>query len=133
NGGYSRPTAWLLGQKDLSLANSLAIDGSIYVGFQNGTIQKYTQGEEATFALQEISPALQHINALWTDETTSTLYVLDSDGSRVLMINKNNGNLLQQLVITNIGKIDSFGISEANQTILFVSGTDVYSVPMTEN
>lgn len=133
NGGYSRPTAWLVGQHDLSLANSLAIDGSIYVGFQNGTIRKYTQGEEVSFPLQEIIPPLQHIDALWTDETTSTLYVLDSDGSRILMINKNNGNLLQQLVISTAGNIDAFGISEANQTILFISGVAVYRVPMAEN
>jgi|GEM_PF-4956442 len=131
--GYSRPTAWLSANEDLSSADSIAIDGSIYIGFRNGTIKKFTRGAEDSFPMEQINPTLDNIDALWTDETTSTLYVLDSKGSRVLAINKNNGNLLQQIVISNIGTIESFGISETDQVIALVSGSTVYKVPMADN
>ncbi|MFA5030052.1 MAG: hypothetical protein WC495_00475 [Patescibacteria group bacterium] len=131
--GYSRPTPWLKNETDLSLANSIAIDGSIYVGFQNGTIQKFTQGEEDTFSMPTIQPALEHINGLWTDETTSSLYVFDAEGSRVLVINKNNGNLLQQFIISGTDKLETFSVSESAQKIFIISSSKIYSVPFAEN
>jgi len=131
--GYSRPTAWLKNDIDLSLANSIAVDGSIYVGFQNGTVKKFTQGEEDIFTLPAIQPALEHIDGLWTDETTSSLYIFDSESSRILIINKNNGNLLQQLVITGTDKLETFGISESSQKLFVISASKIYSIPFTEN
>jgi len=131
--GYSRPTAWLKNEIDLSLANTIAVDGSIYVGFQNGTIKKFTQNEEEAFTMPSIQPALEHIDKLWTDETTSSLYVFDSTSSRVLVINKNNGNLLQQFIITGTEQLETFSVSESAQRIFAVSATKIYSIPFAEN
>lgn len=73
---------------DLSRATSMAIDGSVWLGTGDGRILRFTAGKENTFLAQGVEPVFGQDLRVYTDDEVKSLYVLDRDNKRVVVLDK---------------------------------------------
>jgi len=93
--GYDRGVPWLQEDINLAGANSLAIDGDVYV-LQNGnTILKFTKGKQEEFEVKGLQPELHGAHILWTYSDVPYLFILEPETKRVILLEK-NGKLMAQ-------------------------------------
>ena len=93
--GFGKGTPWLNKEKDLSNAVSMAIDGSIYVLKNDGSIMKFFGGDEENFEVQGLDPKLENPTKLWTYNGIDNIYILEPTNQRVIVLDK-QGKLQQQ-------------------------------------
>jgi len=126
--GYGSYRLWLEGDKpDFSDAVAMAIDGSVWVLKENGTILKFTQGGRDSFTLSGLDKPLNNPTAFFTDDDQENLYVLDKGNSRVLVINK-SGEYHSQYRWQGLGEVTQLMASEEAKKILLLSGNKVYEI-----
>lgn len=77
---------------NLSAAVSLAIDGNVWIGLGQGEVAKFYSGKRDVFSLASIDQPLSVIKAVYTDENTDYLYVLDDTNGRVVVYLKKDGS-----------------------------------------
>jgi hypothetical protein len=73
---------------DLSKATSLAIDSSVYLLFSDGTIKKYTKGEEEKFTITGLATPLTKPTQIITDGEMTNIYILDQGTGRIIQLSK---------------------------------------------
>jgi len=113
---------------DLSGATNFVIDGDIYI-LINGLINKYTVGQQVEYVLRDVpehTGALGTIKDIYTDSLSEGLYMLDTDNSRVVVFDKENGMYLRQYIFTGIDNPSNIFVSEENDSLWILSGTQVY-------
>lgn len=114
---------------DLSQTNSLAIDGSVWLGSTNGKLWKFTGGKEDTFIPQGVDPPLGKTLVIYTDDTVNNLYVLDSDNSRVVVLQK-DGTYLSQYAWTGKLVPGQLSVSEELKKIFLLADGKLYSIAL---
>lgn len=112
---------------DLSQANSLAIDGSVWLGSINGTLWKFTGGKEDTFIPKGVDPAFGKNLIIYTSDTVNNLYVLDSDNKRVVVLQK-DGTYLAQYVWTDAIIPNQLAVSESEKKIYLLAAGKLYAI-----
>lgn len=115
---------------DLKEASDFAIDGSIFVLKQNGTVEKYLSGVKEAFELKNIPPPMPEINpiAIFTNARSDGLYVADSIHNRIVVFDK-EGNYIKQYVIESGPEtIERIYVDESRQSLYVMSGTKVYKI-----
>ncbi len=80
---------------DFSQATSMAIDGSVWVGTTAGRLMRFTQGREDTFVPQGVEPGIGSSIAVYTDDRTKYVYVLEPSGKRVIVLDKDGFYIAQ--------------------------------------
>ena len=82
---------------DLSTAVDMAIDGSIYVLFKDGRINKFTSGQQVEFSLSGLDIPLNNPVSIFTapDEEVQHVYVADAGNQRIVQFNK-DGSFVRQ-------------------------------------
>jgi hypothetical protein len=116
---------------DFKGASKFAIDGSVYV-LNNGAISKYDGGAPIDFSLKnvpEYSGTLGAIKDIFANATTSGLYVLDSEKSRVVLFDK-SGNYMKQYIFSGISNPSSMFVDESAGYIWLLAGTQVFQLPL---
>lgn len=113
---------------DIKKAVSLAIDGAIYILKSDGSVMKFTSGKEDTaFSLKNIpliSQKLVQPLQIITDETYSTVYVLDAGSTsspwslaRVLEFSK-SGDFIQQFALPKeFTKVRGFDVNPKDKKL----------------
>ena len=126
---YTTGENWLsTGIDKMQNAASLAIDGSIYILFNDGTVDKYTAGQkEVNFKAPSLDPSLENATKIYTDETLDNIYILDPNNKRFIVMDK-SGNLINQYFSDNFESLTDFSIDEQNKTVYLVSGTRLMSI-----
>lgn len=71
---------------DLSQAIDLAIDGSVYIMFSDGIINRYISGARAEFSLESLPSPLGTPGAIFISQGMGSLYVLDGDNDRIVQV-----------------------------------------------
>ncbi|MFB6181663.1 MAG: hypothetical protein ABEJ24_02080 [Candidatus Magasanikbacteria bacterium] len=98
--GFAKSTAWIDSETqqkiDLSNANSLAIDGNIYVLKEGGNILKLFKGNKQKFQTKDIVPQLEQPTQIWTNADADYIYILEPKNNRIVVLNK-NGKLKHQI------------------------------------
>jgi hypothetical protein len=111
---YDGGTAWVIsGVSSLKDAVAIAVDGSIWVLSRDGSIRRFLTGREEAWTLGTVDPPLTRTGDLWTDETTSFLYALDTEGRRVAVIEKSSGLLQVQYVVEEGVELQQMLVQEA--------------------
>ena len=125
--GYSETDYFTGDPPDLSGAVDMTIDGSIYVLYGNGTINKYTRGAEDDFEVTGLPNNLSSPTRIFTNEGFDNIYILDRGNSRVVVIDKEGGfvNSYSADVIKNAREFD---IDEESGRIFVLSGGKVYQI-----
>lgn len=111
---------------DLSSVISWTIDGNVWMLTSGGNILRFQGGSPIDFTLKNMDKDLKG-NDIFTNENLKYLYVLDSDNSRVLVLNK-DGNYKAQYLGDNIKNAKKIVVSEDDKKILLLEGDKLFSL-----
>ena len=114
---------------DLSSAVSLAIDGSAWVLFDDGSIVKYVRGVKDSFVVTGLDEALVDPIKIYTSPEVENLYILDRQSTRVVVIGK-NGEYQSQYRWPGIAGAKDLVVSEELKKILLLTGEKVFSLDL---
>jgi hypothetical protein len=129
--GFTIPEGWVtVGQEFLENAISFVIDGSIFLLTDSGEIHKFYRGEKVGYDIRGIPDEDLSGDKIYTTDALSSLFVLDSDRKRVIILSKfeNEAVYDRQIVLENIGAVIDFFATE-NKIYLLTSDT-IYEVPL---
>jgi hypothetical protein len=122
-------TNWLTkdSNPELADAQSLAVDGSVYVSKADGTIIEYKQGKKAREIKAKVSPALNNGGQLFTNDQMKNLYILDQQNKRIITINKKDEFTIQYFS-DKFDSLKDFWVDSGENTIYILNGTKVYKI-----
>lgn len=128
------PTGNALGQEtpylkqtsqNLAGATGLAIDASVYVSFENGTVKKYLSGAEEAWTLSAAEPAVGNAADVWTSSDAERVLIADAAGKRILVYRK-DGRLINQITSPEFkGPVAVFG-DPAAKKLYVIDANRVY-------
>ena len=105
----------------------MAIDGSVYILFKNGTINKYTRAKKDSFEVSGLDKQLASPTRIFTNADADNLYVLDNGNSRVVVLDK-DGKFKEAYSASVLKKAKDFDVSEIAKKIFILSGGKVYQI-----
>ncbi len=112
----------------LASATSLGIDGSIYILFSDGLIQKFTKGKPDSFSINGLDKPFSKPTQLVTSPEMD-IYILDKGNNRVVVLQK-NGTFSSQYVAPLLKDADAIDVQEKNKVIYILKGKDIYQIPL---
>ncbi len=128
--GLSGKRSYLKGESyDLSEAVSMAIDGSVWVLFSDGTIAKYVQGVKDVFVVAGLDKAFDEPVKIFTSPETESVYILDRKNTRVVVIAK-NGEYKAQYVWPGIAGVKDLIVNETQKKIFLLTGEKIFTVEL---
>ena len=126
--GYGQPTNWITQDTSrLRGANSLAVDGSVYVLVQNA-IYRYDRGLASDFDARGIDPPLEAASKIHTNPDTQFIYLLDPATQRIVVINK-EGALVAQYTSPQFDNLKDLVVDEANRSMYVLNGSVIFGIP----
>lgn len=114
---------------DISLGQSMAVDGSVWVATKDGKIIKFTQGREDTFFPSHIDPPLGNSLYLYTSDDTKSHYVLDAQNNRVVVLAK-DGAYSAQYVWKSTLHPTQLVVSETQKKLFLLSGGKIFALDL---
>lgn len=114
---------------DLSKATGMAIDGSVWIGTNNGATLRFTQGKENTFITQGVEPAFGSNLSVYTSDQIKHIYVLDHQNKRVVILDSDGAYLSQYVWEGNFQPMQ-FVVSETQKKILFLADGKIYALEL---
>ena len=127
--GFSSGTNWFSEEIEPNLSNTIswAIDGSIWLLSSSGKVSLYSLGNPQAFNVTGISPPFLNPRAIYTSEDLESIYILDSEESRVVVIDK-EGNYKAQYKSEMIKETKDLAVSEKEKKIILLSGDKLYAL-----
>jgi len=117
--GFSSPQNWLKNDKKLSLGPiSLAIDGEIWVLYQNGSIENYISGVKDNFKLKGTNQFSQTKNLDLSSEEDG--FIAFVDNQNIIYIYKKSGDSVAKYNLGQLKVIDTV----INDNILYLLASD---------
>ncbi|HVA96786.1 MAG TPA: hypothetical protein VND99_03975 [Candidatus Acidoferrales bacterium] len=129
SGGYGKSHYFSSTAPDLSQAAGMAIDGSVWLLFKNGTIMEYTSGKSNGLSVSGLLKPLNNPTRIVTDITMESMYVLDTGNSRIVQFDK-NGKYQNAYSAPVIQAAKDFTVSEKDKIIQILSGGKVWQVSL---
>ncbi|MFA6098638.1 MAG: hypothetical protein WCV50_02595 [Patescibacteria group bacterium] len=127
--GYGSVTSWVKDDTSLANAKSLAVDGFVYVLDKNGTLTRMFQGARQNWKLDDVNPQLNNADKVWTDQSSTNIYVMDIKGKRIVEFNK-NGQLQNQYTNDSLSNLKDFSVDVAGKKIFVLNGNKISSFPI---
>lgn len=131
--GYaSPPEDYFENPPDMTNVIDMAIDGFVYLLFEDGRLEKYLRGEPVPLTLSLADQPLQQPSAIYAapDEEAQFLYLADPSHSRVLCCDK-EGHLIQQFIIEGsdaLGQVRDIFVDEVGGRIYFLSSNQLFVI-----
>ena len=117
---------------DLAQATDLAIDGSVFILFQDGTINRYDSGARTELSIDATVPSPLGIpSAIFISQGMGSLYILDGDNDRVVQVTT-EGLYQRQLLAPNrlFATATNLFINRGETYLWVVSPTGVTRIPL---
>ncbi len=114
---------------DLRSVTSMAIDGEVWLGTNQGNIMRFVGGKTESFSPQGVDPAFGNELIVYTNDEMQLLYVLDVQNNRVVVLEK-QGLYVAQYVWEALQQPTDLVVSEKHGTILLLSQGKIYSIPL---
>ncbi|KKQ97997.1 MAG: hypothetical protein UT24_C0005G0015 [Candidatus Woesebacteria bacterium GW2011_GWB1_39_12] len=129
--GFSARRNWLTESVvvDLTDAKQIVINGSIWVLKDDGEVVKLTLGNLQAFGLKNVAPDVDKADAIFVSEETEDFYVLESDGGRVVVVNK-DGEYKAQYLSDQIKNARSLVVSEEEKKLILLTGNKLFSIDL---
>ncbi len=118
--------------QDFSTASSLAIDGSIWVLFENGEIKKFTRGKLDELKISDLDKGFSKPSRIFTDAETANVYILDRGNSRVVVLNK-SGVYQTQYQADILKNAKEFEVLEKDKKILVLRDEKLWVLEFPSN
>lgn len=128
-GGFGTKQDWLgagVGP-DYSKVVSMAIDGSIWLMTESGKIERYTQGTGKVVEILGLDKPFSEAEAIYADEESEWVYILDKGNSRVVRINK-EGEYESQWRWDRLSEMTDMVVSEKAGKILLLGESTIYEI-----
>lgn len=114
---------------DLTKTTNMAIDGSVWLGTTTGAIMRFTSGKENTFMPQGADIPLGNNLEVYTNDTDTMVYVLDSDHHRVVVYDK-DGLYMSQYIWDNGLRVSEIVASEPLKKLFLLADGKLYAIPL---
>ncbi len=114
---------------DLASATSIAIDGSIWILFKDGTIEKFTKGKADTFSITGLDKDFSSPSRIYTAIDFDNVYILDSGNSRIVVLDK-TGSYKAQYQADILKNASDFEVLEKDKKVYILSGGKVYAIDL---
>ena len=114
---------------NLSKAQSLTIDGSIWILFSDGAIEKFTKGKSESFNISGLDKPLANPTKIYTNVDSDNLYILDNGNSRIVVLDK-NGSYKSQYQTSIIKNTKDFEVIEGGKKIFILSQNKIYQIDL---
>lgn len=126
--GFATKQRWLGPGVILSPGlRDMALDGSIWVLSDNSRIQKYSRGAPNSFSVNGVS--FSNAVALYTDEKIDSLFVLDSENSRIIQLSK-TGELEKEYKSDELKLGRDLVVSAKVGKILILANSKILEIPL---
>lgn len=129
-GGFGLGREWIKGSTNETRgANDVAIDGDIFILTPQGIVHKFTNGLPQDFSIQGLDPALTTASQLWTYNDLTYIYILDTQGKRLIITDK-NGKLVRQLVSPLFEQPTDMVIDEGTKTAYLIDSDTIFQIDL---
>lgn len=127
-GGFLEKEEWLAPgiTAELRDAKAMAIDGSIWI-LQGGDLLRFTNGIPQRFNLEGTPTSVDQFDAFFTDEATTSLYLLDRETAAIYAYTK-TGEFEAQYGDAKIGSASHLVVSEKDGKIIFLADGKLWQV-----
>lgn len=115
---YGAGSNWFKEKADLSKAQDLYIDGSIYILNNDASVLKYYTGQKQDYKALALEPLSSGFTKIVGTDTK--LYLLNPSEKKIAVLDKNSGALLNQYIFEDLDEINDFAIDEKNKTFYFL-------------
>ena len=114
---------------DVSGLSGWSIDGSVWLAYKNGRIQKLSLGKKDAFQISGVSPNINGISGIFTGIDFKYLYILDKEAKRVVVLTK-SGDYVAQYSDDLLGSAKDLVVSEKEKKIIFLTDGKLYSIEL---
>ncbi len=120
---------WIKEEADLSNAVDLSIDGSIYVLFKDGKVNKYMRNKQQEFEIDPIEPNFQEATKIQVSPEWNNgyIYILEPINNRIAVFNK-EGDFKMQYQDSGFSDLLDFVVDKENEKIYILNNTQIYEV-----
>ncbi len=112
---------------DIKNATSLTTDGDMFVGLNNGQIEKITAGVKQPFTVPGLDPEIKSAAKIWTYTDKQYLYVLDSDNKRLVILQK-DGTLYGQITASVWKHPTGLVVDETNKRAFILDSGKLWEI-----
>lgn len=123
---WGKPEIWLE-NPTLCQANSIAIDGSVWVLEKDNSISKYYAGNFREKITPDIFPQAKDFSKIFTSHSLPYLYILEPAQKRIVILEK-NGKIFKQFQSDKFDNLLDFAVSDDGKTIYLLNGLKVYKI-----
>ncbi|OGZ34984.1 MAG: hypothetical protein A2V60_00335 [Candidatus Portnoybacteria bacterium RIFCSPHIGHO2_01_FULL_39_19] len=126
---YLEGTEWLKNEfkQDLTNAQSLAVDGNVFILKADGLIFEYAQGKKLKEIRPRVSPILNNGGELFTNSQMKNLYILDPINKRIIAQNKKDDFNIQYMS-EKFDSLKDFWVEPDEKTIYILNDSKVYRI-----
>lgn len=123
------PSGWVRSARgiDFSTITSFTINGSVWLGSNNGDIYRLTRGERENFTPQGLPDPFTSTLLLATNLEGEKLAVVEPAKQRLVILDK-NGEYKMQVISEQIGAVTDVYLSEDERSVYLVAGSIIYQV-----
>jgi DNA-binding beta-propeller fold protein YncE len=107
----------------------MAVDGSIYVLKQDGTIVKFTRGQPDSFTISGLTTLPSDPKKIYTTVDLDNVYVLDTKNFQVLSFSK-TGTFVSSYQADILKDAKNIVVSEDDKKIYFLAQDTIWSIPL---
>jgi sugar lactone lactonase YvrE len=127
-GGFGDKKNWLKDTLSFATISDMTIDENIYLA-QADKIIKLFKGSQQSFDF-ETSKTLVHFDKIFTTIDSSSLYVLDTQNSRIVQYVKTDGTITKQYFDEKLKKGISLAVDETNGIAYISTSSELISVSL---
>ena len=128
--GYNSGSNWIKDGSNMENIISITIDGGIYTADTNGEIKYFMAGKSEPTNLSIIDPPLSSPKQLFSKIDSNYLYILDQNNNKIIVIDKNSGNIKIQYLSKEFKNIKSIIVEEQEKKIYVLSDKKIYLIEM---
>ena len=129
--GYSTKTNWLKETSNLSNASDLfVIDGDLYVLNNTGEVQKFYDGKKVDYNAPALIPVMTKANKMFIG--VKYIYLFDGVAKRLAVLNKINGDLLNQYEVASLNNLKDFTVNEEEKNAYFLADGGIYRINLNQ-
>jgi hypothetical protein len=117
--------------QSLNGALDMAIDGHIYVLYQNGGIAKFLGGEPQPFEIRGIPKGLGEVTGFAVDpQGDGTVYIADRGNARIVVVGPDGQFRTQLRARGALGALEALAVSQAEGRLYLLDGGVLYTAPL---
>lgn len=114
---------------DLSQAERIQIDGSVYILLANGQILKFTQGNTDTFSCNGLDKNFNNPKSFFTSQDTDNIYILDGGNNRLVVCDK-KGNFVKSYFSDKFGSFSDLVVNEKNKKVYLLFLDKIFTMDL---